>query len=92
MSEKYTVQEIGEKAKSLAETLLLRKVDDIVSVAKEGEAWIVDVEVVERKSIPDTQDLIGKYEMKFDSDGELTGYRRIVERHRSDMEAVKEDV
>ncbi len=53
---------------------------------------MAEVEVVERKSVPDTQDILGRYEMKFDLEGELLGYKRIMLRRRSDMEMVEEEV
>jgi hypothetical protein len=92
MVEKPRIQVIGEKARSMAEALLFKKSDGIASIAKDGDEWVVVVEVLERKAIPDTQDLISRYEMKFDKDGELTSYRRIALRHRGDMEMVEEEV
>ena len=53
---------------------------------------MAEVEVLERKSVPDTQDILGRYEMKFDPDGDLLGYKRIMLRRRSDMEMVEEEV
>jgi hypothetical protein len=53
---------------------------------------VAEVEVLERKSVPDTQDILGRYEMKFDPDGELLGYKRIMLRRRADMEMVEEEV
>jgi hypothetical protein len=92
MAEKLKIQEITEKSRSIAETLLLKKVEGISSLAMEGSEWKVEVEILERKSIPDTQDILSKYELKFDEIGELTGYRRIGLRHRGDMEVVEEEV
>lgn len=92
MTSKPKIQAISEKACVMAETLFNKKVDSIVSVSRDGEGWMVESEVLERKAIPDTQDILGRYEMKFDEGGELQGYRRIGLRHRRDMEAVEEEV
>ena len=92
MKDKPKIQQISEKACVMTETLLNKKVDSIVSVSRDGEGWMVESEVLERKAVPDTQDILGKYEMKFDDGGELQGYRRIGLRHRSDMEVVEEEV
>ncbi len=92
MAEKLKIQEIAEKARSMAEMILLKKVDGISSLAREGDGWKVEAEVLERKSIPDTQDILSKYEMRFDETGELTGYKRMGIRHRGDMEVVEEEV
>ncbi|VVB63568.1 Gas vesicle synthesis protein GvpO [uncultured archaeon] len=92
MTGKPKIQAISENSFVMAETLFKKKVDSIVSVSRDGEGWMVESEVLERKAVPDTQDILGKYEMKFDDVGELQGYRRIGLRHRSDMEVVEEEV
>jgi hypothetical protein len=53
----------------------------------EGEGWQMLVEFIERKSIPDTQDLLGVYEVFLDEVGELTHYERVRVRRRMDLEA-----
>ena len=72
--------------------MLNKELDSIISLNKDSEGWLAEVEVLERKSVPDTQDILGRYEMKFDVDGELLGYKRIMLRRRSDMEMVEEEV
>ncbi|NPV63351.1 MAG: hypothetical protein HPY61_12135 [Methanotrichaceae archaeon] len=77
---------------SSAEILLRKKVEGVVGVTGDDGGWIAEVEVLEKKIVPDTQDIIGRYEMKFDNSGELLGYKRIVLRRRSDLECVEEEV
>ena len=72
--------------------MLMKDLDSVVSLNQDDESWLAEIEVLERKSVPDTQDILGRYEMKFDSDGELLGYKRIMLRRRSDMETVVEEV
>lgn len=72
--------------------MLKKNLDSIISLNKDPEGWMAEVEVLERKSVPDTQDILGRYEMKFDLEGELLGYKRIMLRRRSDMEMVEEEV
>lgn len=91
MTEKPNIQEIGEKASQAAEVLLKKSMDSVISLCKEQEGWLAEVEVVERKSVPDTQDILGRYEMKFDEVGELQGYRRIKLRRRLDREEITEE-
>jgi hypothetical protein len=91
MKEKPKIQEIYESARFTAESLLNKRLDSIVSMARDGEEWRVEAEVLERKAIPDTQDILAKFEMRFDSSGDLLGYRRLELRHRSDMEVVQEE-
>jgi hypothetical protein len=92
MTGKPKIQIISEKAGQTAEMLLKKDLDSVVSLNKDCEGWLAEVEVLERKSVPDTQDILGRYEMKFDEEGELLGYKRIMLRRRSDMEMVEEEV
>jgi len=91
MTEKPNIQEIGEKASQAAVVLLKKSMDSIISLNKEQEGWLAEVEVLERKSVPDTQDILGRYEMKFDEMGELQGYRRIKLRRRLDREEITDE-
>ena len=92
MTDKPKIQEILRLAIQAAEAMLKKSLDSIISLNKDAEGWRAEVEVLERKSVPDTQDILGRYEMKFDPDGELLGYKRIMLRRRSDMEMVEEEV
>jgi hypothetical protein len=95
MTEKPKVQKIHkihEKACQTAMILLKKDVDTIIGLTRDNEGWIAEVEVVERKSIPDTQDLLGRYELKLDAEGELLGYRRVMLRRRSDREVIEAEV
>ena len=92
MSSQPKIQEILERASLMAEIVLKKTLDGVNSLNKISEGWLAEVEVVERKSVPDTQDILGRYEMKFDLEGELVGYKRIMLRRRSDMEMLEEEV
>lgn len=92
MTGKPKIQEILGIANQAAETMLKKKLDNIISLNKDADGWVAEVEVLERKSVPDTQDILGRYEMKFDLDGDLLGYKRIMLRRRADMEMVEEEV
>jgi Gas vesicle synthesis protein GvpO len=50
-----------------------------VSSLEQGEdgAWTVTVELLELSRIPETDDVLGSYEVDVDEDGELLGYRRV---------------
>ena len=92
MTGKPKIQEIVEKASGLAGFMLNKEFDSVISMNKCEEGWLAEVEVLERRSVPDTQDILGRYEMKFDDGGELLGYKRIMLRRRSDMEMIQEEV
>jgi ADP-ribose pyrophosphatase YjhB (NUDIX family) len=40
-------------------------------------SWIVTVELLELERVPNTDDVIGSYEVELDEKGELLGYRRL---------------
>ncbi|WP_122090612.1 gas vesicle protein GvpO, halophile-type [Halalkalicoccus subterraneus] len=99
MAEQESVSgtEIGtvrEKIRQVAEDLIGRPLVSVVSVDRdrnrgddEGEdGWVAAVEILERKSVPDTQDILGRYEISLGSDHEITGYRRTHRYRRDDMD------
>lgn len=56
----------------------------VISLAEEGGKSIVVLEVLERKAVPDTQNLIGEYKLTFDKDYKLLGYNRVSVRRKGD--------
>ena len=89
MAEKITkkgdIKEIGKNASSLIESLLNKKPESVIGVTKEGNEWKAVVEVLERKAVPDTQDILGKYELRLDENENLLGYKRIALRRRAEL-------
>lgn len=79
------IVEICRKAPPFIESIVNKKAECITSVTRDGEEWKVVIEVLERKAIPDTQDILNIYELKLTGDLELTGYKRMGMRHRGDM-------
>ncbi|MCX8206338.1 MAG: gas vesicle protein [Methanothrix sp.] len=90
MTEKPGLKDMLRIARTSAEELLGKRFESISSISKTEGGWIVNVEVLERRAIPDTQDIIGRYEMTFDENGEITGYRRMELRHRGSLERIEE--
>jgi len=74
-----------DKAISLIEKITRKKAEGVVSMSREEDILTLVVEVLERKSIPDTQDILSIYEMKFDSNMEIIDYSKIGMRRRCDM-------
>ena len=67
-------------------SVLKRKVSGITAVSRSDNGWRVMVEMVERKAIPDTMDLLGLYEVLLDAEGEVLSYERTRVRRRCDLE------
>lgn len=80
--------EIGEVRQTVQETaegVVGHPLDGITSIDSTDSGWRVAVEVVERKSVPDTQDILGRYEIELDDDLSVTGYQRTHRYRRDDM-------
>jgi hypothetical protein len=51
--------------------------EGIVAAEQVEDGWRVQVEVVESRRIPETTDILAVYEVDVDSNGVVTGYRRL---------------
>jgi hypothetical protein len=60
----------------------------ITGLSKTEEGWTILLEALERKAIPDTMDVLGLYELRLDSEGNLLGLDRKKLRKRGET---KED-
>ena len=56
--------------------LIGRPVESVTGMEKNGNEWTVTLEVLELERVPATTDVLGKYEVTLDKDGELTGAQR----------------
>jgi hypothetical protein len=72
----------GEKAARLAAdyvaTMTGKEPEGIVSLEQADHGgWVIGVEVVETRRIPDSTDILAVYEAELDAEGELAAYRRV---------------
>jgi len=51
-------------------------VNGIIGLSRTEEGWVVLLEALERRAIPDTMDVLGLYEVRLDSEGNLLGFDR----------------
>jgi hypothetical protein len=58
-----------------------------VSAREDESGWCVQVEVVEKKSLPDSQDILAMYELALDEEGNLLNFTRVGMRRRMDVAA-----
>ena len=86
-------KELIEKAKKQLADLTGFKEPAGVGLKKEGAGWVVTIEIVEKKSIPEGMDILGTYEVRLDVKGNLAGYEKIAMRKKMDTESFegKED-
>ena len=78
---------IASQAKKELASLTNLELSTILGTSKEGEEWVVTLEMVEKKSIPDAMDILGTYEVRLDSSGQVLNFNRISLRKRGDTTA-----
>ncbi len=78
----YEARDVG---RAIASDLIGSPLDSIIEVGEQGDdGWRVVAEVVERNSIPDTQDVLGRYVISLGPDGTVQGYGRAGRYRRGD--------
>ena len=69
----------GELASTARETvaeLTGFPAESVSGVARDGDSWLVTVDVCEVERVPSTTDVLASYIVELDEGGELLGYRR----------------
>ena len=59
-------------------------IDEVIGISKNEEGWVVTLEALERRAIPDTMDILGMYEVHLDNDGSFLSFERKRLRKRGD--------
>ncbi len=62
------------------EGLTGRAAEGVTSLERGKDGWVIGIEVVETRRIPDSTDILAEYQVELDDSGELASYRR-TERH-----------
>ena len=78
------IHELVKKARKQLHDLTGLDLGSTVSAGKTGDHWCVHVEVVEKRSIPDSQDILAIYEVTVDNDGNVEDFTRIGMRRRNE--------
>lgn len=81
---KSKIKMITDSALNAVREYISKEPERVVSLEEAKGEWHVTVEVIERKAVPDTQDLLGRYDIKLSLKGELLGWRQSMVRRRSD--------
>jgi hypothetical protein len=79
-----TVEKIVNQSVAIAKNLIRKEPETVTSVEEVEGEWRVTVEALERKAIPDSQDLLGRYEIRLNKNGELIGWTQRILRKRCD--------
>lgn len=68
--------QIGRLAAQQLAELTGRVPECVIGIERAEEGWLVELEVVESRRIPDSTDILATYRVEVDADGELMGYHR----------------
>ena len=79
-----SIEKITNLAFIIAKKYISKEPETIIGMEQEKGEWKVMVEALERKAVPDTQDLLGRYEIRLNKNGELIGWKQKMIRKRSD--------
>jgi len=81
---KPSLEKIRNQALSTVKNYISKEPETVTGIEEEEGEWKVTVEALERKAVPDTQDLLGRYEIKINKNGELIGWKQKMVRKRAD--------
>ncbi len=79
------MSDLVQRARQQLQSLTGLELGTTVSARKDKDGWRVEVEVVEKKSIPDSQDVLAVYELTVDEDGSVQDFTRVGMRKRMDL-------
>jgi Gas vesicle synthesis protein GvpO len=72
-----TAAKVAAQAATELIELTGKAIEGVTGLERGDDGWIVQIEVVEVRRIPDTTDVLALYEVKTDKQGSLEGYRRL---------------
>jgi len=81
---------IVKKARSELKALIGLDISSTIQARKEGDEWLVSLEVVEKHSIPEGMDILAAYETQLDEEGNMLEFKRVRMRKRIDTEESEE--
>lgn len=80
------IEDIQKKVFSVGKELLNKELESISNIEKSEGGWKVQVEVLERKSVPDKFDLLKIFEFNLNENGKILGFKQIKKIQRGDTE------
>ena len=74
-----------QKAREQLAELTGLELGSTLSARKEDSVWKVQIEVIEKKSLPDSMDILATYELTLDADANAVDFERLRMRKRIDV-------
>ncbi|RNM12704.1 gas vesicle protein [Nocardioides pocheonensis] len=81
-----SLAQLGQRALDELEALVGCPAEGVTAIRRVEDGWTAMVDVLELERVPETTDVLASYEVTFDGDGEVTGYRRVRRFQRSQVE------
>ncbi|MGZ4628676.1 gas vesicle protein GvpO [Oryzihumus sp.] len=75
-SSRLSAREVATMVADELEDLTGKEPESIVRLGRDDDGWVVGIEVVESRRIPDSTDILAVYEVHADDDGSLRSYER----------------
>lgn len=85
-SPSLSAKEMTDAAVEALRDLTSLEPEAAVGLQWDGESWLVTLDVLELRRVPDTTDLLATYIVQLDDDGRLLGYERTRRFQRSQAE------
>ncbi|MEK6869210.1 MAG: gas vesicle protein GvpO [Nanoarchaeota archaeon] len=79
------ITEVQKKVLPEIKEVLKKEPETISSVEKTKEGWTVQCDVLEKKSVPETYDLLKIFEFRLDNNAKITGFKQIKKVRRGDL-------
>jgi hypothetical protein len=79
------MMELVRNAREKLAALTGLPISSTLSIRKDEGCWNLQVEVVEKRSLPDSQDILAIYEMTMDEEGNVMDFSRVGMRRRGDV-------
>ncbi len=86
MAEHLRTSQIGKIALAEVSDLVGCPAEGITGIRRDGEGWVVTVEVLEMGRIPETTDVLASYDVRVSTDGQVLEYQRMRRYLRAQVE------
>jgi gas vesicle protein GvpO len=83
---RITAAAAARRAREQFEELTQTPIERVTGVDRSDQGWVVTVEGLEMRRIPETMDVLGVYEMELSRSGTVAGWRRVGRHHRSQVQ------
>lgn len=80
------IEEIQKKLFLAAKELFKKEPESISAIEKNEKGWKVQIEMLERKSLPDKFDLLKIIEFNLNENGKILGFKQIKKIQRGDTD------